>query len=185
MNYTKVNKNTLMANLRKFGAWEVALLPNNANPRSPWFSLHPTKFVHNNGEFLVDSNGSFSSMESHLGEFTHYNCNGELGKSIAFYDLGGNTSTWKHVQLDVLGNSKDGYEINQANYVGVSYELPNLLYLADDKVILDELQKAGVLHKGGCQVIFEWEGSQLMIYRKKNKEPWFTLEIQTKDSVQK
>lgn len=84
------------------------------------------------------------------------------------------SNKWRVWLLDVWGNAKDGYEVNDRRSWGY-------IHLPDDpsdKVILAELRKVGLLNRGGTtrSISIDGDDEYMLLDAKKDGFPMFQLE---------
>lgn len=94
-----INKHTVLKEVRKNGSWKGYIAPNNVNAYHITGGWHLGMELHITSEKNVWTNeivyycffGEGSEprltrkLDDVLAEFSHYNCNGELGRRIRFW----------------------------------------------------------------------------------------------------
>lgn len=83
--------------------------------------------------------------------------------------------TWKVLTLDVLGNEKDGYEVNASYYTGKEIELPAE---PSDAQVRRALVEAGYLNKASQvrHLDFDGDDQTININRKRDGRPLLTIQ---------
>lgn len=117
-----------------------------------------------------------------------FNRNKTLKDIAVFYDkcesqsVGTLTATptepWKLINYDVWGNPKDGFEVNDQHYTGLSIELePEREY--SDKEIAKLLVKSGFCNKTAIgRITTEWHDNCVYINEKRHGKPFCELRLE-------
>jgi hypothetical protein len=89
-----IHKTSVLKQVRETGVWRGVIAPSNARPGGPWnlghsieirlaaMSDRPAKYIASTPDA-----GQRIELERYLSDYAYYNCHGELGKRVRFWEL--------------------------------------------------------------------------------------------------
>jgi hypothetical protein len=85
-NYKKLTKSQVIAQVKKTGKIEVDLYPSNCSPRNQtWVQGMSVDLKLVDNAVMYNDGMNDISFDSVINNFSHYNCNNELGKRVHYY----------------------------------------------------------------------------------------------------